>query len=47
MPISLTNRKDIVATSVSVTTDNEIINLLEAIQSIKGIPPETLNTLQK
>ena len=47
MPVNLSNSKDIVANSVSVIKENSIVDLLTAIESIQGIPPTTLNTLEK
>jgi hypothetical protein len=52
--VSLTNSKDIVANSISVIDKNKVIALkelflskLDAINSIVGLPIETLNSLQK
>ena len=47
MPVNLSNSKDIVANSVSVIKEKSIVDLLTAIESIQGIPPTTLNTLEK
>ena len=45
--VSLTNSNDIIANSVSIVQDNEIINILDLISQITGLAPATLNTLQK
>ena len=45
--VSLTNSNDIIANSVSIVQDNEIVNILDLISQITGLAPETLNTLQK
>jgi ribonuclease PH len=52
--VSLTNSKDIVANSISVIDKHKVIDLkelflskLDAINSIVGLPVETLNSLQK
>ena len=54
MPISLTNSIDSVANSVSVYEADTIENILDiflkktdAIIQIIGVPPETLNAIQK
>jgi hypothetical protein len=36
MVVSLKNQKDILATSVSVARDNQIADLLEAIENVSG-----------
>ena len=53
MAASLTNSKDIVATTISVIDKNKVIDLkelflsnLDAINNIVGLPVETLNSLQ-
>ena len=45
--VSLTNSNDIIANSVSIVQDNEIINILDLISQITGLAPATLNTLQE
>ena len=45
--VSLTNSNDIIANSVSIVQDNEIVNVLDLISQITGLAPETLNTLQE
>ena len=52
--VSLTNSKDIVATSISVIDKDKVIFLkelflskLDAITSIVGLPVATLDSLQK
>ena len=54
MPVSLTNSNDIIANSVSLITNNDVINMFDLfyknnkpIEEILGLPPATLNTLQK
>ena len=51
--LSLTNTRDLKANSIYVNYDNDIKNILEIfaskndINTISGLPPSTLNTLQK
>ena len=47
MPVNLSNSTDIVANSVSVITGNKVIDLLLTIEGITGLPPDTLNSLEK
>jgi hypothetical protein len=54
MVFSLSNTLDIVANTISVIEDNKVIDVKElflsklgAIENIVGLPPDTLNTLQK
>ena len=47
MPLSLNNSKDIVANSISVLKGNRTIDVLETIDSLSGLAPETLNSLEK
>ena len=54
MPISLSNSKDIVANSLSLIEESKVIDVkelflskLDAINNIVGLPPETLDTIQK
>ena len=47
VPVSLSNSTDIVANSVSVITGNKVIDLLLTIEGITGLPPDTLNSLEK
>ena len=54
MPVSLTNSIDIVANSVSLYEADTVKYILDlflkktdAITQIIGVPPETLNTIQK
>ena len=49
MSLSLTNRDDIIANSYSLITSNgSVVDLLDAVQSsIVGVPPATLNTIEK
>ena len=51
--LSLTNTRDIKCNSIYLNSDNDIKNILEIfaskndINTISGLPPSTLNTLQK
>ena len=49
MSLSLTNRDDIIANSFSIITANgSVVDILDAIQgSVVGLPPESLNTIEK
>ena len=47
MPVSLSNSKDIVANSVSVVKGNTFVDVLETIDAVQGLAPETLNSLEK
>ena len=47
MPVSLSNSKDIVANSVSVVKGNRFVDVLETIDAVQGLAPETLNSLEK
>ena len=47
MPVSLNNSKDIVANSVAVIKGNKTIDVLETIDAVQGLAPETLNSLEK
>ena len=47
MPLSLNNSKDIVANSISVIKGNRTIDVLETIDSLAGLAPATLNSLEK
>ena len=49
MSLSLTNRDDIIANSYSLIASNgSVVDLLDAVQSsIVGLPPSTLNTIEK
>ena len=47
MPLSLNNSKDIVANSVSVLKGNQTIDLLVSLDSVTGLAPATLNSLEK
>ena len=49
MSLSLTNRDDIIANSYSlITSTGSVVNILDAVQSsVVGLPPATLNTLEK
>ena len=46
MPLSMNNSKDIVANSVSVIKGNRTIDVLETIDALSGLAPETLNSLE-
>ena len=47
MPLSLSNSKDIVANSISIIKGNRTIDVLETIDAVSGLAPETLNSLEK
>jgi predicted ATP-grasp superfamily ATP-dependent carboligase len=47
MPVSLNNSKDIIANSVSVIKGNKTIDVIETIDAVQGLAPETLNSLEK
>ncbi len=54
MPVNLTNSTDLIANSISLVDGNQLVDVkdlflskLDALQDIVGLPPETLNTLQK
>ena len=46
MPLSLNNSKDIVANSISVLKGNRTIDVLETIDAVQGLAPDTLNSLE-
>ena len=46
MPLSLNNSKDIVANSISVLKGNQTIDVLETIDAVTGLAPDTLNSLE-
>ena len=47
MPITLTNRRDIVADSVSIIDAKDINSILDLISGIVGNAPPSLNTVGK
>ncbi len=47
MPLSLNDSKDIVANSIAVVEGNRTIDLIETIDAVQGLAPETLNSLEK
>ncbi len=47
MPLTLSNRKDILPDSVAVFKGNQTIDLLESPDSVTGLAPATLNSLEK
>ncbi len=47
MPLSLNNSKDIVANSISILKGNRTIDLLESLDAVSGLAPDTLNSLEK
>ena len=47
MALSLTNSKDIVANSITVIKGNRAIDLLDTIDAVQGLAPDTLNSLEK
>ena len=48
MSLSLTNRDDIIANSFSLITSEGVVDILDVVQSsVVGLPPSTLNTIEK
>ena len=47
MSVTLKKSKDLVANSVSIIQGNQVIDLLDTINSVQGLAPETLNSLEK
>ena len=48
MSLSLTNRDDIIANSYSLITSGGVVDILDVVQSsVVGLPPSTLNTIEK
>ena len=47
MPLSLNNRKDIIANRISILKGHRTIDVLETIDAVSGLAPETLNSLEK
>ncbi len=47
MPVILNNSKDIVAGSLSIIRGNKTIDVLETIDVVQGLAPQTLNSLAK
>ncbi len=47
MPLSSNNSRDIVANRISVIKGNRTIDVLETIDAVSGLAPETLNSLEK
>ena len=47
MPVNLSNSNDIIANTVSVIDGNLVVDLYQSIRGIQGIPPATLNTLER
>ena len=47
MSVMFTNSRDLVANSVSITKGNQVFDLLETINSVQGLAPSTLNSLEK
>ena len=47
MPLSLNNSRDIVANSIALNKGDQTIDVLETINNVTGIAPETLNSLEK
>ncbi len=46
MPVSLNNSKDFVANCVSVSKGTITIDLIETIDAVQGLAPDTLNSLE-
>jgi hypothetical protein len=47
MSLTLNNRKDIVADSISTIKGNKTVDLIESLDAVQGLVPETLNSLEK
>ena len=47
MPITLTNKRDIVANSVSIIDANDRNNIIDLLSGIVGNAPRSLNTIGK
>ena len=47
MPVYLTNSVDIVANSVQIIKNDQVVDVLDNITNITGLPPETMNSLEK
>jgi hypothetical protein len=45
--VTLNNSVDIVANSVSIIKGNTVIDLLDTVDAVKGLAPETLDSLEK
>ena len=45
--VTLNNSVDIVANSVSIIKGNTVIDLLGTVDAVKGLAPETLDSLEK
>ena len=45
--VTLSNSKDLVATSISIIQGDRVIDLLETINNVTGLAPETLDSLEK
>ena len=45
--VTLSNSVDIVANSVSVIRGQQVIDLLDTVNDVKGLAPETLDSLEK
>ena len=45
--VSLSNSKDIIADSLSIVKGNQVIDVLDTINAVQGLAPETLNSLEK
>ena len=45
--VSLSNSKDIIANSISVIKGNQVIDVLDTLNAVQGLAPETLNSLEK
>ena len=47
MSVNLTNTKGIIADSINVKKGNAPVNVLDSSNNIAGLPPETLDSLEK
>ena len=47
MSVTLSNSKDLVANSVSIIQGSQVIDLFDTINSVQGLAPSALNSLEK
>ena len=45
--VSLSNSKDIIADSISIVKGNQVIDVLDTINAVQGLAPETVNSLEQ
>ena len=46
-PLNLSSSTDIVANSISVVSGNRIVDIFQSLTNLTGLPPDTLNTIEK